>query len=195
MQKKQVLGKLNKKLFLFFSLTLLNLNLVAQENYLDQVPKLQEIARQSGGGSMGCGVGSVILVTSNGELKIATNLDPIHVFGHKIIISDLIKLLEARIKSNKGLEKNQMTSDVSSLGYVILSTLSKSKDIKTIPTIVELLQDKDEVIRGWAGIALFKLGDSNEKIRDLVSKTEFPQEAIQSVTSKGVKVPNWIKIK
>src|SRR3712207_1462952 len=73
----------------------------AQNDLLNRVPELQEIARLSNGGAKGCGRGTITLLTSRGEIKVAINLDPIHVFGNKIVIADLLPLLEARVQANR----------------------------------------------------------------------------------------------
>jgi len=45
---------------------------------------------------MGCGSGSVTLHTSTGSMQIRTGLDPIHVFGKNIRVSELVDLVERR---------------------------------------------------------------------------------------------------
>lgn len=99
---------------------------LAQENYLAQVPQLQETAHLANGGAKGCGHGTFTLITSNGEITVSSGLDPIHVFGQKIAVADLLKLIQARVDSNKTGIENPMSGDVSDLVYVILSIFSQS---------------------------------------------------------------------
>jgi len=170
------------------------LSVHGQATYLDQVEKLQDTAAKATGGALGCGHGTVILVTSHGEIRVGVGLDPSHVFGQRIVISDLVALLKARADSNRTVEKNPMSGHVSALVFVILSTLSVSKDATVIPVIKELLNDKDEVIRGWSAISLIQLAESDENLRKQIEKLTFPTLAIQSAKARGVSIPTWISI-
>ena len=178
-----------------FVLLLLVCSGTAQENLLSRVPELQETARLANGGAKGCGLGTITLITSKGEIVTGTGLDPIHVFGRKIVVADLLTLLEARIRANQTGEQNPMAGEVSDLAYVILSTLAKSQDPAVIPVITDLLGDKDEIIRGWSAIALFRLGESNEDLRQTIEKIEFPKTAVQSANGRSVPKPIWAKVK
>jgi hypothetical protein len=166
----------------------------SQEDLLSRVPELQDTARLATGGAKGCGRGTVTLVTSQGEIVVGTGLDPIHVFGRKIVVADLLLLLNARIRANQNGEQNQMSGEVSNLGYVILSTLAMSKDPTVIPVIAGLLNDKDEVIRGWSVIALFRLGESSEELLKTIEIITFPQAAVQSANGRSVQIPKWAKV-
>ena len=166
----------------------------AQNNLLDRIPELQETARLSNGGAKGCGKGTVTLLTSRGEIKAASNLDPIHVFGNKIVIADLLTLLKARVEANRTGKPNQMSGEVSDLVYVILSTFAKSQDPTVIPLVTDLLEDKDEVIRGWSAVALFRLGESNGELRQTIEKILFPKAAVQSANGRSVPTPTWAKV-
>ena len=157
-----------RKIWLYgFILIAFGSNCLAQTNLLDRVPELQETARMASGGKLGCGFGSMQLVTSNGEITVSVDLDPIHVFGKKVVVSDLAKLLEARAESNRTGSQNPMSGSVSHLGYLVLSTLALSKDPKVIPVIAKLLDDPDDMIRGWSAIALFRLAESGEKLKNI----------------------------
>ncbi|MDQ3061441.1 MAG: hypothetical protein M3R14_01040 [Acidobacteriota bacterium] len=167
----------------------------AQENLLEKVPELQKLAGLASGGALGCGSGEVTLVTSNGEIKGEIFLDPIHVFGKKIVVSDLIKLLEARVESNKTTVKNQMSGKVSTLVSIALYTLTISKDSKVIPVIAELLEDKDKVICNSAIVALLRLATMNEELKNEIEKISFPKEVVQNAKERSQEIPNWVKIK
>lgn len=167
---------------------------LGQDNLLERVPKLQATAAKSNGGGLGCGIGTLRIVTSKGELTISSGLDAIHVFGTKIAVKDLLFLLEARVRANLG-ETNPMSGHVSDLGYVILDTLSLSNDLTVIPVISKLLEDKDDVIRGWSAIALFRLADSGSDLRQMIAKISFPKLALQSASSRGIKAPEWVTIR
>src|SRR5687768_16292501 len=69
---------------------------LGQTDILENVPQLQQIALRATGGAMGCGKGTYTLVTDEAEKKVSSSLDPIHVFGKTIRLSDMNKLLEAR---------------------------------------------------------------------------------------------------
>jgi len=167
----------------------------AQDDLLDRVPELQENARLSNGGAKGCGRGTITLLTSRGEIKAASNLDPFHVFGNKIVIADLLPLLKARVEANRTGKSNPMSGEVSDLVYVILSTFAKSQDPAVIPVVIDLLEDKDEVIRGWSAIALFRLGESSDELRQTIEKITFPKAAVQSANGRSVPTPAWAKVK
>lgn len=166
----------------------------AQNDLLSQVPQLQETARKANGGALGCGAGSIKLVTSRGEITIGVGLDPIHVFGKKIVVADLLTLLEARVESNRTGEQNPMSGEVSDLAYVILSTLAESKDPTVIPVIAKLLDDKNDTIRGWSAIALFRLAKSDEDLQKKIAEITFPKAAVQSAKGRGVNLPTWAKV-
>ena len=170
-------------------------NCFAQSDLLDRVPELQETARMASGGKLGCGYGSMQIVTSNGEITVGVDLDPIHVFGRKVAVSDLTKLLEARAEANLTRAQNPMSGSVSQLGYLVLSTLAMSKDQTAIPVIAKLLDDPDETIRGWSAIALFRLAESGEELKRVISKITFPENALQSSGGRGVKSPDWVVVR
>lgn len=165
----------------------------SQENYLNRVPELQENARLATGGAKGCGKGSIVLVTSTGEIGLGTGLDPIHVFGKKIVVADVLKLLEARIESNKSGQENEMSGSVDKLMYVIFSFLGRSKDPKVIFPASQLLRDKSDTIRRWAFGALINLAGADEDLKERVKKIEFPVIAIESAKARRIIIPGWVK--
>lgn len=169
-------------------------NCIAQENLLEKVPQLQEVALNSTGGGMGCGRGSFNLITSHGEIKVSSSLDPIHVFGRTIRVSDLLMLLKARAASNRTGVTNSMSGEISQLGYVTLLTLSLSQDAGSIPVIAELLTDKDDTIRAWSAIALYRLAQSSYKLKVEIEKIQFPKPAVQSAKGRSVEPPEWLRI-
>ena len=117
---------------------------------------LQDTARRANRGQLGSGTGTVTLITSRGQVKTESGLDPIRVFGSTIKVSDLLPLLEARAQFNRSGVANPMSGVVTDLTYVVLYTLSLAKDPDSIPVIAELLKDKDhESSCGWSAIALY----------------------------------------
>ena len=178
----------------FLTLLVLAGTCFAQNDLLSRVPQLQETARKANGGALGCGEGSIKLVTSLGEISVGVGLDPIHVFGKKIIVADLLTLLEARIESNRTGEQNPMSGEVSDLAYVILSTLAESKDPTVIPVIAKLLDDKNDTIRGWSTIALLRLAKADEDLQRKIAEITFPKAAVQSAKGRGVDLPTWAKM-
>jgi len=173
-------------------LPLLSVVCLAQENLLERVPQLQEKARRANAGALGCGIGFIVLHTSRGPLVATGSADPVHVFGPSVHVSDLLTLLEARAEFNRTGAANPMSGEVSDLAYVTLYTLSLAQDPDAIPFIAELLKDKDEVVRGWAAIALYKLAE-REELRLKVKEITFPQAAIHSAKSRGNEPPEWVR--
>ena len=163
-----------------------------QTNYLDRVEELQQTAAKANGGALGCGAGMITIVTSNGEVTTVTGLDPIHVFGKRVVAADLLILLQARADSNRTGKQNPMSGHVNDLGYVILSTLAISKDPAVIPVIAELLHDKEDRIRRSSVLALIQLADSDENLKSEIEKISFPKSAIKSAYGNSSNVPDWI---
>jgi len=159
---------------------------------LKRVDELQATARAANSGSLGCGEGSAILVTSKGEAKVSCSLDPIHVFGERINVSDIHVLLRSRADSNRTGKKGPMSGEVSALCYVCLSTLSLAKDPDSIPVITSLLEDRDDVVRGWAAIALFRIAETDKELKKQIEKIEFPAPARASARSRGNPPPSWV---
>lgn len=184
------------KYILTIVLTLLAIagNAFAQEPLLKKVPKLQETARRANTGALGCGVGVLTLITSKGQIKSPSNLDPIHVFGGTIRVSDLLPLLEARAESNRGGVSNPMSGNVGDLMYVVLYTLSLAKDPDSIPVIAELLKDKNDATRGWSAIALYEIAKSSEESKNKIQSIKFPQAAVVSARGRGVEPPAGLQI-
>jgi hypothetical protein len=168
---------------------------LANDDLLKRVPQLQETARLANGGALGCGVGTVTLITSRGQIKAQSSLDPIRVFGGTIRVSDLLALLEARAEFNRTRVANPMSGEVSDLTYVVLYTLSLAKDPISVPVIAELLLDGDDVIRGRSAIALYEIAKSGEGLRAKVKKIKFPQAAVQSARARGKEPPAWLQLK
>lgn len=168
--------------------------LIAQEKgpLLERVPQLQATAYKANRGALGCGIGTLRLVTSRGEVTAQTGLDPIHVFGKTVKTSDLIALLKSRAESNRTGKPGPMSGDVVDLCYVCLSALAESKEPNAIPVLAELLADKEATIRGWAVIALFRLGDADEGLRAEIRKVAFPKAALDSAGARGKQPPAWL---
>ena len=175
-------------------LSLLPATCFAGDDLLKRVPQLQETARRSNSGAMGCGIGGFILLHTSRGLVIAwSGPDTVHVFGENIYVSDLLLLLKARADSNRTGAANPMSGQVSDLTYVTLDTLSRAQDPDSIPVIAELLKDRDEVIRGWAAIALYRLGEFKE-LRPKVRKVRFPPAAVQSARARSAEPPSWVRL-
>ena len=180
---------------IIFALFILVSNCFAQTDLLSRVPELQKTAQRAMGGAMGCGAGTVTLVTSRGEIKLKTGLDPIHVFGDRILIADLLPLLKARIEANRTGEQNPMAGKVSQLTALTISIVAMSKESDVIPLIAVLLEDKDDAIRGTSAITLIKLAEVNEDLRRDIEQIAFPKAAVISAEGSGVKLPTWAKVK
>ena len=162
------------------------------DSVLDRVLELQKKASLANKGALGCGFGHITLLTSRGEVTATCGLDPIHVFGHRVKTSDLLSLLRSRSESNQSGKAGPMSSKVSDLCYVCFYTLSHSKDPEAIPVIAELLTDKEDVIRGCAAIALYRLGSSSEELRKRAEVIPFPATAIASAEARGNQAPSWV---
>ena len=184
----------------FISVTFLTLFVLvgsnfAQNDLLNRVPELQETARQAAGGAKGCGSGTLTLVTSRGEIKMRTGLDPIHVFGRRIVVADLLPLLKARVEANRTGEENPMSGDVSQLTALTVSIVAMSQEAEAITIIAALLEDKDDPVRGISAISLFKLAETSEDFRREIQQISFPKAAVISAEGRGVKLPAWAKVK
>lgn len=168
----------------------------AQNDLLSRVPQLQETARKATGGVLGCGKGgSMQLITSKGETFIITDGDPIHVFGNKVIVADLLTLLKARVKANRTGERNPMSGEVDTLLYITLSVLGKSKDPDAIPFIRQLLEDKNETVVFHSGHTLQQLADSDEELQLEIEKIVIPKTAVELYRKLPRELPKWVKVK
>jgi hypothetical protein len=166
----------------------------AEERLLEKVPQLQDTARRANRGQLGSGIGTVTLITSRGQVKAQSNLDPIQVFGPTIKVSDLLPLLDARAESNRTGVVNPMSGDVSDLTYVALYTLSLAKDDASIPVIVELLKDQESAIHGWSAIALYDIAKFSDQTRGKIQTVKFPKRAVDSAKARGREPPPWVQI-
>jgi hypothetical protein len=166
----------------------------AQSNFVEKAPELQKTALRATGGAMGCGHGSFTVVASKERIKVSSSLDPIHVFGSTIYVSDLLTLLTARAKSNRTGEVNPMSGEVGQLTYVTLLVLSSVKEKSTVSVTAELLTDKDDTIRAWSAITLYRLAQSDKGMKSEVEKIVFPKLAVQSAKGRGVEPPDWLRI-
>ncbi len=153
---------------------------------------LARTASRSASGAMGCGVGFISLETSRATLKLRTGLDAIHTFGHTVRVPDLVSLLEQRAAS-KARGYGPMAGRKSALCYVILDVLGDSGDPTVIQPIAKLLTDDSEVVRGWAAIALFRLGTANPELRSAIRQIEFPEAAVSSAVARGEPKPDWLE--
>jgi hypothetical protein len=178
----------------FLSLLFLTGNGWAQNDLLSQVPQLQKTAVKATGGVLGCGEGSFVLVTSRGQFMIYSGLDPIHVFGERIVVADLLTLLKARIESNHTGEKNPMSGEIGTLMYVVLSVLQDSRDPDVIPVTGQLLKDKNEKVVFLSSSALQKLAKSSLELQLEVEKVVFPKTAIELFKLRNTKLPDWVKV-
>jgi HEAT repeat protein len=85
-----------------------------------------------------------------------------------------------------------MSGQVSDLCGVCLYALSYAKDPEVIPAIADLLTDKDDVVRGWAAIALYRLGSSSDELRKKIEVIPFPAAATASAGARGEQAPTWV---
>jgi hypothetical protein len=166
---------------------------LAQSDLLSRVPQLQETARRASTGVLGDGIGPLVLITSRGEVKGQSASDPIHVFGKTIRVSDLLTLLNARAAFLRTGVVNPMSGHASDLSYVVLYTLSLAKDPESVPVVAELLHDTDDVIRGWAAIALYQMAGSGDELLAQIRRITFPIDAVRSAQARGIEPPAWVK--
>ncbi len=161
---------------------------------LERVPQLQATARMANFGALGCGAGTLKLVTSRGVVTASTALDPVHVFGGTVRTADLLALLKSRAESNRTGRPGPMSGEVGDLCYVCLSALAVSREPDAVPVLAELLADADDAVRGWAAIALFRLGDADDKLRPEIRKARFHKAALASADSRGERPPPWLQL-
>jgi hypothetical protein len=178
-------------------ITLVALAVVATRGFcadsiLERVPELQKKASLASGGALGCGIGTIKLLTGRGEVTASCGLDPIHVFGNLIKTTDLLALLKSRAESNQSGKPGPMSREVSALCYVCLDALSYSEDPDVIPAIADLLTDKDDAVRGWAVIALYRLGSASEELRKKIQVIPIPPAASANARARGEQAPSWV---
>jgi len=173
---------------------LLRSEIMAEESVLLRVKALQEVAKRSNGGAMGCGVGSFKLYVGKESKNITAGLDAIHVFGKEINIEDLKIILKSRIDSYNN-KQSVMYGDFSDLCYVTLDTVKYGLDPTTIPILENLLQDPSGAIKGWCVISLIYMAENNGELKKRIEGIFFPQDAIKEAAGRGTEIPSWIKIK
>jgi hypothetical protein len=153
----------------------------ADDDLLKRVPQLQETARRASHGALGCGVGTVTLITSRGRITVETGLDPIHVFGKVINVSDLLALLQSRVESNHTGGAGPMSGEVDDLCYVILEALALAQDPQSIPTIAALLTDNSEMVCRLSGIALCRIAKSSAELRSVIKGLNLPADTLACI--------------
>ena len=133
---------------------------------LENIEKLQEIAKLSNGGALGCGIGTYYYISSDGQRKeIKSGLDAIHVFGREIHFETLDIFVKAKASGKINNERN-----FSDLFYVILSIYAETKDPGSIDEILKLTLDKNETISRWAKIAVVEILKENSKLKEKILK-------------------------
>jgi hypothetical protein len=150
----------------------------AKKDILEVVPELQHTAMAANGGALGCGMGTITIATSSGELQLSTGSDPIHVFGRRVDIANIHKLLQSRVHSNKTGKPGPMSKDVDDLCYVSLSLLAAAKDIESVPILIPLLTDKSETVRRFTTSALIAIADAHPETKAQIDK-ELSNQSLQ----------------
>jgi hypothetical protein len=152
---------------------------------------LASVADRTNSGAMGCGRATIQLHTSAGVIPIENAMDGYHVFGRDIYVSCLVSLLHDRAAANRR-GFGPMAGDKGSLCYVALDLLGSSGDPAAIAAAGPLLTDADDAVRGWAAIALYRLGDEHPEFRPAISQYRFPRMAIVSASSRLEGPRPWI---
>ena len=160
---------------------------------LSRAQELEAVAKKAAGGSMGCGVGTLTLITSRGRVRILTGLDPIHVLGNSVASADLLTLLRARIESNRSGQPGPMSGSVSRLVGLSLYLLSVAKEPEAVEVSAALLADPDAKIRKSAAINLYELGDRRPRLRPEIRRLHLPEQALQEAASDGHAPPAWLR--
>ena len=125
----------------------------------EKISRLQSTAQRSVRGALGCGIGTITIVRSDGtSIEAACDLDPIHVFGDRVQVSDLVPLLEARRKANET-GQGLMAGDVEELCYVVISILGNSEDPTVVHAVAPLVNDPSAMIRRWAEDSMTRLSE------------------------------------
>lgn len=86
-----------------------------------------------------------------------------------------------------------MTSAISYTSFSLFSRNRKDKEV--IPVTVQLLEDGDEIIRGWAVIVLLRLAKEDEELKKEIETISFPKNAVQGAVGRGYQLPEWLIIK
>lgn len=162
----------------------------AQNDLSSLVPELQLKERKAG---IVCGVAGMILVTNKEEIKITGDLTSRLIFGPRIVIADLMPLLEARVNANRTGEENPMSGNVDSLTGQIIHFVSLAREQAAIPVLAALLEDKDRDIHTSASRSLIEMAKINEEFRREIEKITFPRKTLSGQQYKDL--PTWLKIK
>lgn len=152
---------------------------------------LASTASASSRGELGCGRGTIRLHTGKGVVNLQTGLDGYHVFGRDIYVSRLVSLLRDRTTANRR-GFGPMAGNKDSLSYVVLDLLGSSGDPAAIDAAGALLTDSNDVVRGWAAIALDRLGDMRADLRPAIASYTFPPAAVASASSRGEDRRPWL---
>lgn len=181
------------KLIIFASLLISPAAAFSQQGIIERVPELQKTARRAIGGAMGCGVGSFVLVEGETETRVGGGLDPIHVFGNRIELDDILTILEARSEKKLGFDPDENKDEVGALLYVTLTVAIASKSPKVISVVKSLLLDEIEVVRAWSAIALIKLAESDPELKEAILPIGFPKSALAGAKSRSYPIPTWVR--
>ena len=144
----------------------------AGEDILEKVPDLRKTAQGTNAENPSCGIGTVTLITSQGEVNAVCTSDSANVFGREIKISDILALLQARIESSRT-GTGPMSGEVKELCRSCLSILLLASDPRSMPVIKSLLDDHDETIRELATIALLSIAGKDRKLREQIRQVSF----------------------
>jgi len=164
----------------------------SQVNYLNRVPELQETARKSTGGAMGCGKGSVRLITSDGKLRIAPNMDVLHVFGRNVDVAGVLDLLKARVVSNRTKISNPMSGELKSLFHVIFEVVRYAREEASVSLLEHLLNDDNARVKYGAFWVLLDLAKKDETIRKRIMEIKFSEEFKKGQYGQKINLPEWI---
>ncbi len=125
---------------------------------LDRAPELQKTAVIASGGGMGCGIGVIRVVTPDGERRLYGGLDPIHVFGRSVKLSDLHLLIESRVESVR-IGQGPLIGDFAVLLDISLGLIAGACEAESFAPVLRLMNDPDRAIRQSALMTLIALAD------------------------------------
>jgi HEAT repeat protein len=132
--------------------------------------------------------------TSRGKTAITAAPTFEEIFGDGMRTAELHELLKVRAQDGLSGE-GTMAGHRRELCCAVLYVLSEADDPASIPVIQPLLKDPDEVIAGWAVIALFELGNANEELQRLAEPIEFPAAPVATAEkSPSVRAPAWARV-
>jgi HEAT repeat protein len=162
-----------------------------QSDYPARGVELEELA-----GNSLASWGIVRVTGSKGqETQAKVGFDAARVFGPKVKIGDVHRVLQARAEANKTGQEPLAQQEEGKLAEWALFLAMLAQDPTSPAFIAPLLEDKNAETARWAAMALFRIGDASDELRGIVEQIEFPYW-VDTANNWGtdVHLPAWVKM-